>query len=403
MSAPGTARVPIRTGAVAAGDRMRGVLVEGAQKVGDLRVVELVLGVLLVVEMAVPGVPIPVNAAVLFGVILLAIVRRPTHTLPDLEWLIPLFVVALGYLALLSYITVQHDYALDWKRRLFRFALVVLCLWLIPSGRIHLRSLIVGLSAGLIVNIPLWGVLGIGADYYRGTLTGVLVDKNVAGLAYAVGVFAVLAVLRGRWSRILIVIALMGGLWLTASRTSLAACAAGLVWLVLAPRLHIILRWVLALLIYWGIQLVSEDFSQIGRFSDRVGSDLLRERIDRASQIAVDEAGFFGRGLGEAIALINGAGWYFHNSYWSALVEGGWPWLVVLLLVTGVFVLKPFSSERIDPTAAAIQAGAVVLLVCSMRLGEVFMTTYWMLIIALELWRRAVPIEEPSSNVSRPD
>lgn len=403
MSAPGTARVPMRTGAVRAADRRLGfreALGQGAQTVGELRVVELILGSLLIAEYEIPGPDIPASSIVLFAIIGLALFRRPTRVVRDLEWLVPLLVIALGYLAVVSVVVEQDDWALDWKRRLLRIGMTAIIMCVLASGRMHLRSLVVGLSVGLVVNIPAWAVLGVGAQSYEGNLTGFLGDKNVAGLAYAVGVFAVLAVLHGRRTKLVFVVILLGGLWLTGSRTSLAACAAGLLWLVLAPRLHIILRWVLALLIYWGIQLVSEDFSQVGRFSDRVGSDLLRERIDRASLEAVHNAGFFGKGLGEALAIINGSGWFFHNSYWTALVEGGWPWLVVLLLITGVFVLKPFSGHRPDFTEAAIQAGAVVLLVCSLRLGEVFFTMYWMLIIALELHRRSVLIDEDEPVLS---
>lgn len=362
-------------------------------EVGRLRLLDLILGVLLIVEMEMPGLGVPINAVVLLAIMVLALSRRPDRYIPALEWLIPIMVLALAYLALVSVIVDQHDYALDWKRRLIRMALTVAALCLMPTGRIHLRSLILGMWGGLAANIPLW-LAGLNADQYAGYLTGLLVDKNVAGLAYAVAVFAVLAVVKGRGPRVVLCSVLLAGLWLSGSRTSLAACAAGLLWALLAPHLHTILRWALGGVIYIAIQLVSEDFSRIGRFSDRVGSDLLRYRIDNASLQAVHEAGFWGKGLGEAVALINGNGWFFHNSYWTALVEGGWPWLTVLLLVTGVFVMRPFASGHPTRQEAIIQAGAVVLFVCSSRLGEVFMTVYWMIIIALALAQWSVPREE---------
>ena len=28
--------------------------------------------------------------------------------------------------------------------------------------------------------------------------------------------------------------------------------------------------------------------------------------------------------------------WFFHNSYWSALVEGGWPWMILVVAITSV-------------------------------------------------------------------
>ncbi|OAX67770.1 hypothetical protein A5N15_00855 [Rothia kristinae] len=118
-------------------------------------------------------------------------------------------------------------------------------------------------------------------------------------------------------------------------------------------------------MIYWGVNLLNEDFSQVGVFSDRVGSDALRDRIDDASWAKVQTTGFFGRGLGEAVVhLLDSSGgteekaWFFHNSYWSAFVEGGWPWLISIVAVTVLVGVRPFSSISVaDPLAGADRPG----------------------------------------------
>jgi hypothetical protein len=179
--------------------------------------------------------------------------------------------------------------------------------------------------------------------------------------------------------------------WETGSRTSIAALAAGVGWIALAPKLSVVGRWILGLVIVLGVDQIAEDYSQIGVFSDREGSDLLRSRIDAASEIKVQDAGFFGSGLGEAYVAFDdepGRVWFFHNSYWSALVEGGWPWLVLVLAVTVVFALRPFARE-LNMQETIAQAAAITTLICAWRLGEVLFTLQWALVIGFALYAHA--------------
>ena len=213
----------------------------------------------------------------------------------------------------------------------------------------------------------------------------------MAGMAYAVFGVLILAVVDRRWLKI-VLIGVFGVLvWQTGSRTSISAFGGGILWIALAPRLPVVGRWLLGLLTYIGVDLLAEDFSQVGIFSDRDGSDVLRGRIDAASEIKVDEAGFFGSGLGEAYIVFPDDPtkvWFFHNSYWSALVEGGWPWLLVVLGITVVFALRPFTRD-LNHQEIAVQAATVALLVCAWRLGEVLFTLQWAVVVAFAIYLRA--------------
>lgn len=373
--------------ATAVGSRLRSETAGVLSSVGKLRIPELVLFFGLIFEGSMFGLPIPLNQVVIVGIVLLAITRRPQVELGRLQMLVPLLVIGLFYLAMLSMFTEATEFAFDWERRLLRLGLTAVFLLVLASGRIDLRSGLAGLATGMILNAIAF-YLGLAPDNYGGALSGFFMDKNVAGMAYAIVGVLVLAVVDRRWVKVALVLVFAAMVWLTGSRTSIAAMVAGVGWILIAPRLPVIGRWIFGLLIYLGVDLVSEDYSQIGVFSNRVGSDLLRSRIEAASEVKFDGAGFFGMGLGEAYVSFPddpGSRWLFHNSYWSALVEGGWPWLLLVLGITVVFALRPFETRLTKPELA-VQATAVTVLICAWRLGEVFFTLQWALVVGAAIW-----------------
>ena len=373
--------------ATALGSRLRAETTGVLSAVGKLRIPEFVLFFGLIFEGSMFGLPIPFNQVVVVGIILLAVTRSPQVDLGRLQMLVPLLVIGLFYLAMLSMFTEATEFAFDWERRLLRLGLTAVFLLVLASGRIDLRSGLAGLATGMILNAIAF-YLGLAPDNYGGVLSGFFMDKNVAGMAYAIVGVLVLAVVDRRWVKVAFVLVFAALVWLTGSRTSIAAMVAGVGWILIAPRLPVIGRWIFGLLIYLGVDLVSEDYSQIGVFSNRVGSDLLRSRIDAASEVKVDGAGFFGMGLGEAYVSFPddpGSRWLFHNSYWSALVEGGWPWLLLVLGITVVFALRPFETRLTKPELA-VQATAVTVLICAWRLGEVFFTLQWALVVGAAIW-----------------
>lgn len=372
---------------------------ETLQEVGDIRFFEFVCGFLLISGIPI-GLGFKVESLIFAGMILISISRTPRFDLGKYQLFIPIFAVAAFYLAIISVNTVDTEYAADWRGRLLRMTVMTMVVFVFASDRLQLKSTVYGIVAALFVNVPLF-FAGLVPDSYGGYLTGWTGDKNYAGLVYCLFGIMVLAYVKSGFTRFGIFVFFAGSLWMTGSRTSLAAFASAVVWLLVAPRINMVWRWVLAALIYTAVIITAEDYSQIGVFSDREGSDLLRARIDAASKIKVDGAGFFGSGLGEAVVELDGRAWFFHNSYWTALVEGGWPWLLFILAMLTIVALKPF-AHTLNRDQIMAQALGIALLICAWRLGEVFMTMPWALVMAysLQSWiypqeaRRASPASE---------
>lgn len=370
-------------------DRLRAASLDLARGAGSLRLPELLLFAALVCEGSF-GLPLPLNQVVLIAIILLGAMRRQPIDPARFRLLVPVLALALFYIGVVSMFADPSEFASDWHRRLLRLSLTAIVVLVIGAGRLDLRSSIAGLCTGLVGNAVAFYV-GLAPDYYGGVLSGFFEDKNVAGLAYAVFGVLLVGMAQRRRSRIILILGFGMLVWLTASRTSISAYLAGLAWILIAPRLRVLGRWVLGAVIYLGVNLASEDFSRIGTFSDREGSDLLRSRIDAASEIKVGDAGLLGDGLGEAYVVFDdepGKTWFFHNSYWSALVEGGWPWLLLILGITVVVGLRPF-TQVLDSREIALQAATVALLICAWRLGEVLFTLQWGVVMGMAILVRA--------------
>ena len=368
---------------VSAAERIQNHLGQGTeylrQGAGKIRLPEFVLFFLLLFTFQTPGIKLPFNQVVIIVIVLYALIKKPVYELGKFQNLALTTFAALGYVSFVSLTHESSSGAFDWQRRLLRLLLATLLIWIIASGRIHIRSAIVGYITALLVNVPLY-YAGLTPDNYKGYLTGHLLDKNVSGLAYCVFGLLALALARRRAEIILTIIIFATILWLTGSRTSMAAFSMGIIWIVLAKRLPVWGRLVLGLLIYLALGILTEDYSQSSRFGDRAGSDWFRAQIDAASQIKVENTGIFGRGLGEAYVYLHHDNkvWLFHNSYWSALVEGGWPWMLLVVGISVFCLVRPFSNaSQWSRDEVYIQGAGIALLVCAQRLGEVFYTWMW--------------------------
>jgi hypothetical protein len=368
-----------------------------AASVGEIRIPDFLLFALLAGAGGLPvqsvG-PIPVSHLVGALICAWALTRRPTWDLGRWQLLVPLFVVGLAYVGGLSMFADHSAEAADWKTRLLRMIVVTVILFVLASGRIDMRSALLGMFAVLVLNVPLF-YAGLVPDTYGGYLTGIIGDKNVAGLTYCVVGLLMLWAVTSRPLQVLIVAFSASGVWLTGSRTAIAAFVAGVVWVLAAPHVRMVGRWILGVAIAVGVQLASEDYSRIGVFSSREGSDILRARIDAASWQKAQEAGFFGDGLGEAYVNLADGNWFFHNSYWTALVEGGWPWLLLIVAATVLVTVRPFAGA-VPFSQSVAQAGGVAILICATRLGEVFYTSIWAIALGFALQMLAVPREGSS-------
>ena len=351
------------------------------------RFADFVLGAVALFAVPIPRAPggFLVGQVALAVLVALSITRRPSRSLAGLKWLPWAAVAMLGYLVLIS--TIGPDLSLfGWPKRALRLALVLAALLVVVTGRIHYPSLVRGMAVGLLGNAVLF-FAGVAPAPYGRLLSGYLLDKNQAGLAYAVVGILLLGLTTDRRRQVAIVVATSALVWLTGSRTSLAALACALVWFALRPRLNVAGRLLLAALFAVAIPFVQEKYGQAGEFADRVGTDWFRARIDAASSTKLDQAPWTGQGLGEAwVNLPDGSTYFFHNSYWAVLIEGGWVYLLGTLVLTVWFCMRPL---RAGPPPSLVarsgEAANLAVLICALRLGEVFGATTAAIAIAAGL------------------
>ncbi|MDO5750278.1 MAG: hypothetical protein Q4P78_03625 [Rothia sp. (in: high G+C Gram-positive bacteria)] len=366
---------------------------------GGIRTLDFLLFFALIFNITLPGINLYPYLIVMAVIVAVGLSRKPLYDLGNHKKIFVILGCAIVYLLCVTTFQEHSTEAFDWTRRILRIVLVTLLGYLLADGRIHIRSAVSGYFFGTIVNVFAW-LAGVGTQGYGGVLTGYLGDKNVAGMVYAI--FGVLALLiaRNRVEVILSILFSYGTLWLTGSRTSLGAYTAALLWILIAPKLNFWFKAVYGYLIYVILDILTRDYAQTGAFSDRAGTDALRARIDEAALEKASHTGFFGKGLGEAIVPIDNRTWIFHNSYVGAYVEGGWPWLL-LLLALSVFVIVALRYSNTAPsrTNLIIQGAGVALLVCSWRLGEVLYTWQWCLVLGLAIRVALVEKEAISQGI----
>ena len=284
-------------------------------------------------------------------------------------------VVLLGaLLALLLHSGLAND--VDWARRMGHVAILAGLVRAFATGRISLRSAGAGLAAGTTAVIGL-AVAGIGGDTYPGRLTGYLGDPNAG--AYFIVVLGVLGIFfcDDRLKvRLVVAAPLVAGLVLTYSRTGLVAGMFVLVWLLAARRLGAAGGAALTAALVWLVDNIPEDLVLYGPFSDRSGSDALRERIIAQERVELADAPWYGHGPGTATVNIRDLDFFFHNSFHATRQEGGWGALVlVLALVAYAFLRLSKQSRAGDVTAAGAQAAIVGTAVMAVTLGEVLLDT----------------------------
>ena len=200
-----------------------------------------------------------------------------------------------------------------------------------------------GLGAALALNVPLF-YAGLVPAPYGSFLTGVLADKNVAGLYYAAMPVLALALVRTRRWKLILLVAAAVCVVLTGSRTSMAGFACAVLWLWLTPRMGAGLRLVLLAVLAWAVAFAEENLARIAVFADRTGTDWLRSNIQAETAVRVAETPWYGRGLTTAYVDFGGSTWHYHNSYAGLYTEGG---VVLLLAVLGAARLMRFIPRSV--------------------------------------------------------
>lgn len=380
------------------GERAQEAGAKAKTEISQIRMPDFLLFAMTVYSLPAPGLGMPFNQVMVFVLVAYSLTRPAPFKLGRYSSLFAFLGILLGYVALLSMMTEASADAADWFRRWARLLATTFLILVIAQGRLHLRSAILGFSAGLLVNAALF-YAGVAPNNYGGVLTGYLLDKNYAGLVHAIFAMLVITALEKRWHQVVVLVLAGFLLWETGSRTSLTALGLGYIWVLLTPKMTPLFKVGLLAGFWWLQEFLTKNFADAEVFGDREGSDALRERIDEWSWAKVQETGFFGQGLGEAYVYSEDGArtWFFHNSYWSAFVEGGWLWAVGLVAITLLFVTKPLSTNPGWSSYEILGQGlGLVILMCALRLGEVFYTLPWALVLAFALRVAVIRLPENS-------
>ncbi|MFV0451007.1 MAG: hypothetical protein ACK5LS_01995 [Propioniciclava sp.] len=343
---------------------------------------QVIAGLGMAVDLEVVG-SLTYSAIATGALIIYGLAHRPRFTFGRFIWVPAVLGFLLVYLAAVSVFTLQSPLAFSWSNRLIRLtALTVLAMFL-ATERLQLRSVVIGMALGITVNVPLFW-LGLVPDTYGGVLTGYAGDKNTAGMVYSVMTVLALWAARGRVLRAIILLGGTAAVWMTDSRTAMMGLLAAMLWMLVAARRPIPIRWIAAGLLIWLIRVAEQNLAHIGQFADRIGSDLLRQRIDSATALKLASTPWWGSGLGEGYVLLGTSTWLFHDAYAVLRVEGGWVFLLGSLAVVIGICLRPLTPGR-EPSrdSTFAQGAAVALLVTAWKLGDVFYTVPWALTVGL--------------------
>lgn len=305
--------------------------------------------------------------------------------------------------AVLIFLAVESRYnGMRWVQRDTKFLLILLACAVIASGRINIRSVIIGGMVGSLVNVPMF-YAGLTDNMYPPYLTGFYLDKNVAGMYYALWGCLGLVVLPKRWRKWWIVLT-FGLLFLTGSRTSMAAYLMGLAWMFMRPRTGIVFRIVVGGLGFWALNWFIESLAHSKIFGDRTGDDWFRQQIEMAMTAKTHVTPWYGLGLNQGFVLLGGVrSAYFHNSYQQTFVEGGWPFLLTVIIAFVIIGLGIFDRRvQIPPVLLRLEGAVIVLLICAWKLGEVFMTLGAFLLLGMCLAHRFGVKHDPYERTANP-
>lgn len=360
--------------------------VERAQVVDrEIRITDFALFALIPLR-STSVVGFPLNELASAAIVGLSLMRKPRGR-EGLPVLAALACIALVGLLLLSGIV----NGVEWTRRVGHVAIYVGLIWAAATGRVSLRSAALGLATGLI-GVIAHGVATLGASTYEGRLTGFLSDPN-AGAYFIVtlGTLAIGFVGHQRVQALVVAAPILAGQILSYSRTGLLATTYALAWIFLGPRLGLKGGLALAFGMIWLVDRIPEDLiGNLSAFSNRSGSDALRERIISAEQRSLADMPWFGHGPGTAVVELRDQEFFFHNSFLAVRQEGGWlALLLVLFLLAYAFIrLTPWSRLG-DLQSIAAQAALISVPVMAVTLGEVLLDTPAALAIGFALGRAA--------------
>lgn len=258
----------------------------------------------------------------------------------------------------------------------------VLLMYGVARGSLSMGSLARGMGLGLFVSV-IYGLITLQTSSYTGRLTGVLGDPNTAGLALVTMGLIAMLFLRRRWTRFLLLLTMVTGVILTASRTSMLALGIALLVIVVGHRLHPLVVAAGVWASVWWLSETSQSGASAGSawyergfFLDREGSDILRSQLAPLEEHKRISGGLFGHGPGEAHVMLDDAVQMFsHNSYSGFQMEFGQLGMAALLLL-GLVLLWRYTRRGVyrDPTMSWAAGAVAAVAVCSANLGESLLT-----------------------------
>lgn len=322
-------------------------------------------------KLHVPGSPLPLGESLMLLAVLSAFLtlRDGLHSLP--RWARLALGMFVGMLVVSTMANGLFEYA-SFKRLLHVavYALVIIGLvrGLLPR-QVALRGLVVGISISV-----LYGFLFLPQSTYAGRFTGLFGDPNVAGLLLVVlGTVALTGIQQTR-HRVLFLAMVLPALVMAYSRTALLATIMVALWVWFGRKLKPIPAVGVVVIAAVAIGLLPTSLQQFGPFSDRTGSDMLRDRVSTQEISVVRQSPIIGHGAGTATVMVNfgTTKFYFHNSYLAMMQEGGIIALgLVMTLLIGTFLaLMSLNTTDREPL---LEAAIIGVWVMAINLGEVLL------------------------------
>ena len=160
---------------------------------------------------------------------------------------------------------------------------------------------------------------------------------------------------------------------LTQSRGTLLAASFCLGWWFVGRRLRPSSGLALLSSTSFLVSLLPNALKQAGLFSNRAGSDVLRETIFSQSWSAAIRGFWIGNGAGAARVEIYGAyRFYFHNSYLALVSEGGILTAIVVVSIVLTAFIRLVSLPLLQRDIW-LEMALIAVAVCALYLGEVLL------------------------------
>jgi O-antigen ligase len=351
-------------------------------------------------SLMIPGVKLPLNEVMLTSALLLAISQNPGNLRR-----LPIFAkVTAGLLLGMMIISaaLANGFDLPTTKRLGHMALFCGLYLAIAAGLFPLRSIQKGLLVGISV-ASAFGVIyliaGIAPKGYSGRLTGLFFgDPNPAALMIlALGMLSIEIIPSGG-RRISVIALLCVPFLLTQSRGALIGLGFCVAWWFLGRRLKPGAGLALLGVTVGIVSVLKETVQNIGVFSSRSGSDILRGAILSRSFESARKNFWFGDGPGfNVLSVFSQYDYFFHNSYLAVISEGG---VVSAIAVVTLLIMTLIRMIALPATLRNpwFEMALISILVIAFHLGEVLLDLPAAIVVGFCLYW----IDRPETRPSQP-